>query len=177
MSFKVNNISKDRIVAVDQRLDLLFKKEAFKINMPTIFSNLGIIPSVNLRDNANESPEISWYGAPSNTVEFVLIMYDQTVDFTHWIVYGMAPSKYSLPADASTSLTKLGTNDFDRVTYEGPQPPAGINHVYVFTLYALSKELAPTTNEPTRSEILRAMNGSIIVTTETTGMYEETATP
>jgi Raf kinase inhibitor-like YbhB/YbcL family protein len=169
MSFKVNNISKDRIVAVDQRVEMLSKKEAFKSYAPSI--NGGTIKNNQLRGGPNSSPQFSWYGAPSNTVEFVLIMHDETANFTHWIVYGIEPSTFSLPEAAT--LSKLGKNSYDTADYQGPDPPIpGVNHIYVFTLYALSKNLELLTTEPTRTQILTAMDGSIIVTTETIGMYE-----
>jgi phosphatidylethanolamine-binding protein (PEBP) family uncharacterized protein len=38
---------------------------------------------------------------------------------------------------------KQGTNDFKRIGYGGPCPPAGAPHHYVFRIYALDRNVGP----------------------------------
>lgn len=93
-------------------------------------------------DGENLSPDLHWSGAPEGTKSFAVTCYDPDAPtgsgFWHWIAW-------DIPADA-TGL-ELGTprehsfpqaeNDFGRVGYDGPQPPAGPAHRYVFTVHAL----------------------------------------
>jgi Raf kinase inhibitor-like YbhB/YbcL family protein len=176
MSFKLSNILKDDLKTFQKQLQSLNNHLSFNMTS-SLFINGGVIPNDQLRvvPNINESPPLSWYGAPSNTVEFVLIMYDETPisGWTHWIVYGILPPRNSLVQDDSSTDLKFGLNDFGNALYDGPDPPADqTDHVYVFTLYALSKELVLGSASPDRSEILIAMGSSIIATAVITGTYK-----
>ena len=104
----------------------------------------GVIPARFTCDGRNLSPAMAWTGVPAGTAWLVLIVDDLDAhNFTHWIVYGIAPATTRLDEGAgganSTRLAQ-GTNDFGHVGYGGPCPPSG-THRYVFTLYALAAPL------------------------------------
>jgi len=75
-----------------------------------------------------------------------------------------------LPLKELSNGAKQGTNDFGRIGYGGPCPPAGI-HRYFFKLYALDDflNLAPGL---TKKRLLRAMEGHILLQTELVGRYK-----
>src|SRR5437660_2047849 len=93
----------------------------------------------------NQSPELSWTGAPGNTRSFVVIAYDPTAAFTHWGMYNISPKATGLPENAGVPGSTFGQqvlNDYGvgDLSYDGPCPPPTLNptnHHYVFTVYAL----------------------------------------
>jgi Raf kinase inhibitor-like YbhB/YbcL family protein len=125
------------------------------------------------------SPELTWTpvrGAKSYTV----ILFDETASFTHWGIYNIAPAVTALPANAGVNGTTFGaqiTNDFGDAQYDGPCPPPGLVHKYVFTVYALDTtlELPGTATFPNNAEtLLRALLGHVIEKTSIEGNYAST---
>jgi hypothetical protein len=144
------------------------------------FRNNGRIPPKYTCDGANVSPALSWPAPPKGTVELALTCDDPDApggNFVHWVLYGLPPSRQSLPEGipASEMLPKLGgarhgRTDFGRIGYGGPCPPKGPSHHYHFRLYALgaSTNLAPGAAE---AELARAMRGHILSQAELVGLY------
>jgi Raf kinase inhibitor-like YbhB/YbcL family protein len=66
---------------------------------------------------------------------------------------------------------RQGKNDFDEIGYDGPAPPPGKPHRYIFRLYALDRplDLPP---QATRQQLEKAMQGHILAQTELVGIYE-----
>jgi hypothetical protein len=63
--------------------------------------------------------------------------------FTHWLVYGISGGATSLPEGGVPQGALEGRNDFGRVGYGGPCPPAGDPpHRYLFVLYGLRTPVA-----------------------------------
>jgi Raf kinase inhibitor-like YbhB/YbcL family protein len=97
----------------------------------------------------DQSPELSWTGAPERTRSFVVVMYDVTASFTHWGMYNISPTVHELPQNAGIPGSPYGTqvlNDYGvgDLSYDGPCPPPFLNpvsHTYVFTVYALDTVL------------------------------------
>lgn len=100
----------------------------------------------------NLSPELHWENAPKETKAFAITMHDLDAPtgsgFWHWVVYNIPSTITSLKADAGNfsgmNLPKgssNGNNDAGAPGYVGPCPPAGQNHRYVITLYALADQL------------------------------------
>src|SRR6516162_3067298 len=116
----------------------------------TTFSDGGTIPLSAVWNQcsaypggANQSPQLSWTGAPNKTRSFIVVMYDVTASFTHWGMYNVASSTTSLPQNAGVVGSTYGTqiyNDFGDPSYDGPCPPTTmtpLSHQYVVTVYAL----------------------------------------
>src|SRR5262249_55095285 len=115
------------------------------------------------------TPIMTWKDPPEGTKSFALVMEDISVNpardtspdprgkFTHWVVY-------NIPKDArqlSRDVLKDATVD---VPYQGPNPPKGETHTYVFTLYALKTDkLTLAEKEQETAEAMRkAMKGRTI---------------
>jgi Raf kinase inhibitor-like YbhB/YbcL family protein len=128
----------------------------------------------------NESPELMWTGAPPNTVTFAVILYDVTAAFTHWGIYDITPNTYRLPENSGVPGTSQGaqiTDDFGLVGYNGPCPPAGLTHQYVFTVYAVDThlKLPSAPGFPVNSETLfRGLIGHVISSASLTGYFSTT---
>lgn len=63
-----------------------------------------------------------------------------------------------------------GKNDFGHEGYNGPCPPTGSTHRYVFTIYALDTMLALSPLYR-HADFQRAMNGHVLVQTSLTATY------
>jgi Raf kinase inhibitor-like YbhB/YbcL family protein len=136
----------------------------------------------------NQSPQLSWTGAPRKTRSFIVVMYDITASFTHWGMYNIASTTTSLPENAGAPGSTFGPqvlNDYGvgDQSYDGPCPPPFLNpvsHHYVFTVYALDISLAtlPTFGDflPGAEQLYQAMiaaarNGDILDSASISGFF------
>jgi len=97
----------------------------------------------------NQSPALSWSGAPAGTKSFAVTLFDpdamQGRGFWHWMML-------NIPADTTALARDAGKNDgsklpagavqirngFRALGYSGScPPPADEPHAYIFTVYAL----------------------------------------
>ncbi|MBI3981913.1 MAG: YbhB/YbcL family Raf kinase inhibitor-like protein [Gemmatimonadetes bacterium] len=144
------------------------------------FSDRGPIPRAHTCDGADQSPPLAWTGVPPDARQLALIVDDPDAPgrvFVHWVLYGIVPSVTALPSGLSgdARLTGAiaalqGTNDFRKTGYNGPCPPPGGPHRYVFTLYALKQELALPPGA-TKTVLLEAMKGHVLEQATLTGTY------
>ena len=100
----------------------------------------------------NVSPELVWTGAPKGTKSFVVTVFDSDAPtgsgFWHWWVVNIPADATGLPKGAGGGKglpegAVQGRNDFSETKYDGPCPPPGKPHHYVFTLYALDVDKFP----------------------------------
>ncbi len=107
---------------------------------------------------ANVSPTLRWSGAPPRTRSFVLTVFDPDAPraggWWHWIAYNILPEIRGLAAGSgsagSMNAGTFGKNDFGDANYDGPCPPPGKPHRYVFTLYALERSAREHSERPGR---------------------------
>jgi Raf kinase inhibitor-like YbhB/YbcL family protein len=131
----------------------------------------------------NQSPELSWTSAGPFVRSYAVALFDESANFAHWGVYNIPAGTHTLAAGAgsptSTTLQQV-YNDAGIQGYTGPCPPPGSEtdtngiHQYVFTVYALDKELnlIPSPDFPPYSNALyRAMIGHVIDTASITGLF------
>jgi Raf kinase inhibitor-like YbhB/YbcL family protein len=177
--------------------------ESFQLHSKA-FVNNGVIPLTAVLNNqsngvntctangaagGDQSPQLTWTGAPWGTESYVVVLYDVTAAFTHWGIYNIKGSAAGLPANAGVAGSTYGTqigNDFGLGSqYDGPCPPAGYApyaHQYVFTVYALSSklDLPESANFPANAEtlyhaLIRAgVKGEILGSASLTGYYSST---
>ena len=137
----------------------------------------GKVPRECTCDGEDRSPPLTWTAPPAGTKSIALTVTDPDAPsgtFSHWILFNLPPNATGLPEaypkQPYASGTTQGRNDFGRVGYNGPCPPPGKPHRYIFTLYALDTEL----NVPagaTRAQIESAMQGHVLARGELMGLY------
>jgi Raf kinase inhibitor-like YbhB/YbcL family protein len=156
-----------------------------------IVNNVNVC-SIDGSPGGNQSPELSWSGAPRGTQTFVMVVYDVTAGFTHWGMYNIAGSATGLPANAGVAGSQFGKQIFNDffigAEYDGPCPPEHVApdvHHYIFTVYALDVELhlPSSPNFPAGAErlyhalIAAGRNRHILGSTSLTGLYSATPPP
>lgn len=138
----------------------------------------GSIPDVFTCAGQNISPELAWIGRPDRTRSFVLIMEDTDAlkgHSIHWVVYNIPASATGLVEETPSrgdlaEDTRQGVNDFGKLGYSGPCPPAGATHRYVFKLYALDRKLPPRARV-NGEYIKRVMEGHVVAEAQIRGVY------
>jgi Raf kinase inhibitor-like YbhB/YbcL family protein len=144
------------------------------------FEEGGSIPSRHTADGEDVSPPLAWLEPPGGTRSYVLIVDDPDAPGgtrTHWVIYDIPPHPPLLPEGREKLATitfpfgaKQARNDMGRLGWNGPAPPPGAAHRYVFRLHALSRAtLAPA--GATRDVVERAMAGLVLGTAELMATY------
>ncbi|MGH8496220.1 MAG: YbhB/YbcL family Raf kinase inhibitor-like protein [Gammaproteobacteria bacterium] len=133
-------------------------------------------------DGKDISPPLSWSGVPENAASLALIVEDPDAPdpaapqrtWVHWVLYDLPVDADGLPEGVTdTQLpagTREGQNDWERTGYGGACPPVG-RHRYFHKLYALDTTLEDL-DEPTRAELLEAMEGHVLEEVELIGTYQ-----
>jgi len=158
------------------------KKEGVMMEMTLkseAFAEGEFIPKKYSCEGPDVSPPLEWSPPPAGTKSLVLIFDDPDAPvgiWVHWVMYGIPPDTTSLPENVPKEEIVLGnirqgTNDFKRIGYGGPCPPAGKPHRYYFKLYALDIE---SNWEPglTKDEVLKKIDGHVLSTAQLMGKYQ-----
>lgn len=155
---------------------------AFSITSPA-FEEGTEIPALYTCQGSDISPPLQWQGVPEATQSLVLIVDDPDAPdpaapqrvWVHWVLYNIPPQIAGLPEQTTpANLPKeveQGLNDWGRTGYGGPCPPIG-RHRYFHKLYALDKPLQGL-KQPSKADILAAMEGSIIAEAQLMGTYQK----
>ena len=150
---------------------------AFSISSPAFISG-GSISRVFTADGRDLSPALSWENPPQGTQAFALICDDPDAPgrtWVHWVIWNLPSAVKGLAEGVPATKTLAdgsaqGKNDFGRIGYGGPSPPAGKPHRYFFRLYALNAKLVLAAGASKR-ELEKAMEGRILAATELFGTY------
>jgi len=129
----------------------------------------------------NISPPLAWTDAPKGTGSYALILEDPDTargTLTHWIVFNIPYDSNSLseavPDQAhSFAAFSQGNNSFGKTGYDGPCPPSGQSHRYIFSLYALDTVLSQLKAGVSKSEILDATQGHVLGFARLTGIFNQ----
>ena len=146
---------------------------SFTINT-NAFLDQGALPVLYTCDGKDISPQLEWTGLPEKTQSAALIMSDAETPsgvFYHWVLYNIPISTSNLPqaADKPTGIT-VGKNSFGKQQYNGPCPPKGSAHAYVFALYALDTKLTVPAGADAKT-VLDAMQKHVLGKTQITAVY------
>jgi hypothetical protein len=144
------------------------------------FAHQGAIPPKHTCDGGDIPPPLEWTGLPEGTKSLALIVDDPDAPdprapkrvWVHWVLYNIPPSAQAI-AEGAEDLprgAREGKNDWGRPGYGGPCPPIG-RHRYFHKLYALDVVLADL-GQPTKAELLRAMEGHVLAEAQLVGTYQ-----
>jgi len=154
---------------------LVLKSEAFVDGDP--------IPRRFSCEGEDISPPLTWQDLPEGTESLVLILDDPDAPdpaaprmvWDHWILYNIPPTCSGLVEGAARGGLPEGTgegiNSWGRTGYGGPCPPIG-RHRYFHRLYALDTRLPEALGQPTKDELLLAMEELILAHAELVGVYD-----
>ena len=81
-----------------------------------IVNNVNVC-SINGSPGGNQSPELSWSGAPQGTRTFVVVAYDVTAAFTHWGMYNISGTMTGVPANAGVAGKPVREANLQRLFY------------------------------------------------------------
>ncbi|MHB1685939.1 MAG: YbhB/YbcL family Raf kinase inhibitor-like protein [Ignavibacteriaceae bacterium] len=147
----------------------------------TSFKNGEFIPVKYTCEGSNISPQLSWTETAKGIKSFSIILSDPDApggDFVHWVIYNLPGSVMELHEDVTPSRNipdevMLGTNSFGHVGYDGPCPPPGKPHHYIFKIYALDTILHHHFESgATKAQLLKAMEGHILAEGELMGKFQ-----
>jgi Raf kinase inhibitor-like YbhB/YbcL family protein len=136
------------------------------------FTEGGFIPRKHTCDGANVSPYLTWQSAPEATKSLAIILDDPDApsgDFVHWVLFDI-PAAFSELREGVQMVGVPGANSFRKLGYNGPCPPRGPAHRYIFKLYALD-QLLRLPPGATKSDLERAMQGHILDRAQLMGRY------
>ncbi|VEB95382.1 putative kinase inhibitor [Cedecea lapagei] len=131
----------------------------------------------------NQSPELSWSGAPKGTKSFAVTAYDPDAPtgsgWWHWTVVNIPASVTSLADDAGNKDgTKLpagavqGRNDYGYAGFGGACPPKGDQpHHYHFKVWALKTDKLPIDANASGALVGYMLTANKIATAEVVPIY------
>lgn len=131
-------------------------------------------------EGGNQSPTLSWSGAPEGTKSFALTVYDPDAPtgsgWWHWNVINIPLETTSIAAGASnTDAMPEGsrelTNDYGAVGFGGACPPPGEVHRYQFTLHALGTDSLDLPENASNALTGFMINANVIDTATITAVY------
>jgi Raf kinase inhibitor-like YbhB/YbcL family protein len=140
------------------------------------FKNNSLIPSRFTADGANISPSLHWSKAAAATKSYCLICNDPDApngNWVHWVAYDIPSNVDSIIENASSAgqFARQGVNSFNKVGWNGPAPPAGKAHRYIFTVYALNTTLG-NIGKPTDADLKKRAAGHILSSGAIVGLYK-----
>ena len=143
------------------------------------FYNNNEIPRRYTCEGEEVNPYFKISEIPKETKTLVLIMDDPDAKkvvgktWVHWLVFNISVKSSELEIQEDSVPGMQGTNDFKKLEYGGPCPPAGSGvHHYYFKVYALDSEL-DLKEGAVKTQIEKAMKNKIIEKAELIGTFEK----
>ncbi|MGB9978398.1 YbhB/YbcL family Raf kinase inhibitor-like protein [Methanobacterium sp.] len=129
-------------------------------------------------DGENISPPLSWNYESYDLKSFAVLCKDNDKhdgQFIHWIIFNIPRNNREL-LTGLTDLkglprrTKEAKNSFGKIGYNGPCPPEGEEHRYLFRIYALDSML-DLENGVDKDQFLDTIQDHILDKGELIGVY------
>jgi Raf kinase inhibitor-like YbhB/YbcL family protein len=141
----------------------------------TAFKNNTSIPEKFSCDGNDVSPPLAWSNSPKGTQSFVLISKDPDASngiWYHWVVFDIPATTTNLSENTIPAGAMVSKNSWGRAQYNGPCPPPGKPHRYIFTLYALDIPLS-LPKEANAKIVEDAIRGHILQSATLTGLFSK----
>lgn len=128
----------------------------------------------------NQSPELSWSGAPEGTKSFAINVYDPDAPtgsgWWHWNVVNIPATTNVIAQNASVEDTLPSEaieirNDYGTVGFGGACPPPGEVHRYIFTVYALGTESIELPENPSNALVGFMIRANMLDSASITAVY------
>jgi len=163
---------------------------AFRLTSPDLPAGRFILEQFVANDfgchGGNQSPALTWSGAPAGTKSFAVTMYDPykppQSGWWHWIVYDLPATTVELRRQAGAAGgaglpygAKQGLPDGDapQAHYYGPCPDLGDPpHHYVITVYALSVDHLDVPSTATAADLDYVIAGKMLGRASITRPYQ-----
>ena len=132
----------------------------------------------------NQSPQLTWSGAPDGTKSFAVTCYDPDAPtgsgFWHWLVVNIPAGVTELALDAGNpGASKLPAGalqtrtDFGKPGYGGPCPPPGDHpHRYIFTVFAVTQETLPVAADTSAAIVGFNLNFNTLAKATLMGLFK-----
>jgi len=126
------------------------------------------------------SPPLRWSGVPAEARQLALTVEDPDAPggtWDHWLLYnipvvdGLKEGLSSIKGGVHPAEMREGVNSRGAEGYQGPMPPPGAPHRYLFRLYALDAELDLPPGLD-KAALLKAIAGHVIGRGELTGTHQ-----
>jgi Raf kinase inhibitor-like YbhB/YbcL family protein len=128
------------------------------------------IPTRYTCDGDGVSPPLRISGVPEGAATLALVVEDPDAPagtWDHWVAYDI-PVAHTIPEDVG-HLGTAGRNSWGRPGYGAPCPPRG-SHRYVFTLYAVDRDLGLPAGAG-KDAVLRAIRDHVLAKASLLGRY------
>jgi Raf kinase inhibitor-like YbhB/YbcL family protein len=136
--------------------------------------NGAALPSEYTCDDADVAPALTWANVPPGTTELAVTVTDLDADgFVHWILFAIDPTRTGLPAGEVPDGVFQWPNSFGNPGWDGPCPPPGIEHRYVFTIHALNQQLE-VADDASAQEVVATLNFTTIEQSSVSATYSRT---
>ena len=114
-------------------------KSGFALSSPAFRHDGELDPSFTATEEDAVAPPLEWTAPPPGTQELALIAEDAQTGRVHWLVWGLKAQKGALfEGEAPPRVGKNGAGNSEWLL---PDPPLGVEHRYVFQLFALDLPL------------------------------------
>jgi len=139
------------------------------------------LPSAYTCDGEDKSPTIEIGGVNVERSKCLAIICNDPDapgggGFVHWLAWNIELVKIlpeKVPKDPVVTFpikAVQGTNSFGKIGYNGPCPPFGQTHRYIFKVYALDADLDLKPGA-TKAQLTQAMGGHVVQFGETSVTY------
>ncbi|MBT8426984.1 MAG: YbhB/YbcL family Raf kinase inhibitor-like protein [Erythrobacter sp.] len=144
-------------------------KSGFTLSSPAFRHGGELDPSFTAIEDDAVAPPLEWTAPPPGTQELALVVEDTNDGKVHWLVWGLKGQKGALFEGEAPPRT--GKNAQGNSEWLLPDPPLGVEHTYVFQLFALD---LPMTLMPgaTHEELVKNIKGHVTAAAILTARFE-----
>ncbi|MBX7539593.1 YbhB/YbcL family Raf kinase inhibitor-like protein [Qipengyuania sp. GH29] len=144
-------------------------KSGLALSSPAFRDKGELDPSFTAIEDDAVAPPLEWTAPPPGTQELALVVEDADDGKVHWVVWGLKGQKGALFEGETPPRT--GKNAQGNSEWLLPDPPLGVQHTYVFQLFALD---LPLTLMPGAGyeEFLKNITGHVTAAAILTARFE-----